>query len=295
MRDPAQRPSSSLAKRIYRFFADLVSKYLDDDGLTRGAAISFYTVTSIAPLLVIVVSIVGLAYGHDAAWLAISGQISGLMGPEAASLLGAALQKASSPATGVLAGLLGTVTLIATASGAFGEMQSALNTIWRAKPKEGSVSRMIRARAVSIGLVAVLGFLLLVSLVVSAGITALSARLNAVLPFGSVIVSIINGVISTALIAVLFAAIFKVLPDVTIRWRDVIGGAVITAVLFAGGKTLIGWYIGSSGVASAYGAAGGLIVLLVWVYYSAQIFLLGAELTYLLSRARHSNDRRPVI
>ena len=284
MRDPSTGPPASLPKRIYRFLAGVVSKYLDDDGLTRGAAISFYTVTSIVPLLVIIVSIVGLAYGHDAAWLAISAQIGGLMGAETASLLGAALQKASSPATGVLASILGAVTLFATASGAFGEMQSALNKIWRAKPKEGTISRLVRARAVSIGLVAALGFLLLVSLVISAGITALSDRLNAVLPFGSVIVSILNGVISVALIAVLFAAVFKVLPDVAIRWRDVITGAVVTAVLFAGGKALIGWYIGSSGVATAYGAAGGLIVLLVWVYYSAQIFLLGAELTYAWSQ-----------
>jgi len=284
MRDPSIGPPESFAKRTYKGISEVVSKYLDDDGLTRGAAISFYTVTSIVPLLVIVVSIVGLAYGRHAAWLAISAQIGGLMGAETASLLGAALQKASSPGTGILASILGGVTLMATASGAFGEMQSALNRIWRAEPKDAALSRMVRARAASLGLVAALGFLLLVSLVVSAGVTALSDRINAILPFGSLILSILNGVISTALIAVLFAAVFKVLPDVPIAWRDVVVGAVVTAVLFAGGKALIGWYIGSSGVATAYGAAGGLIVLLVWVYYSAQIFLLGAELTYAWSR-----------
>lgn len=283
MRDPLAGPPG-FAKRMYKAISHVIFKYLDDDGLTRGAAISFYTVTSIVPLLVIVVSIVGLAYGHDAAWLAISAQIDGLMGAETASLLGAALQKASSPGTGILASILGGATLMATASGAFGEMQSALNRIWRAKPNEAALSRLVRARAVSLGLVAALGFLLLVSLVISAGVTALSTRINEVLPFGSVILSILNGVISTALIAVLFAAVFKVLPDVPIAWRDVILGAVVTAILFAAGKALIGWYIGSSGVATAYGAAGGLIVLLVWVYYSAQIFLLGAELTYAWSQ-----------
>ena len=286
MRDPMVGPPPGFFKRIYNAISEVVLKYLDDDGLTRGAAISFYTVTSIIPLLVIVVSIVGLVYGRDAAWLAISGQIAGLMGPETASLLGAALEKASSPGTGILAGILGAVTLFVTASGAFGEMQSALNRIWRAQPKEAVLSRLVRARAVSLGLVAALGFLMLVSLVVSAGVTALSARINTVMPFGSVVLSVLNGVISTALVAMLFAAVFKVLPDVPIAWKDVVVGALVTAILFAGGKALIGWYIGSSGVATAYGAAGGLIVLLVWVYYSAQIFLLGAELTYAWSRRR---------
>lgn len=168
---------------------------------------------------------------------------------------------------------------MATASGVFGEMQSALNAIWKAKPHGGTVSQVVRARAASLGLVAALGFLLLVSLVISAALTAFGTYLNALLPFGKIIVEALNVLVSLTLISILFAAIYKVLPDRPIDWRDVIVGAVVTAVLFTVGKSLIGWYIGSSAVASIYGAAGALIVLLLWVYYSAQIFLIGAEFT----------------
>jgi len=169
-------------------------------------------------------------------------------------------------------------------------MQSALNAIWKAKPKGTTMSRLIRARAASLGLVAALGFLLMVSLVVSAGLSAFGDYLNSVLPFGKVILSVVNFIVSLALIAVLFAAIYKVLPDTELAWRDVIVGAIVTAVLFTVGKSLIGWYIGSSAVASSYGAAGALIVLLLWVYYSAQIFLLGAEFTKVYAR-RHGSKQ----
>jgi membrane protein len=178
-----------------------------------------------------------------------------------------------------LATLVGVATIIVTASGVFGEMQSALNAIWKIDSSGTPISRLIRARAASLGLVVSLGFLMMVSLVVSAGLTALGDYLNAVLPFGKVVLTILNGLVSFLLIAVLFAAIYKVLPDRPIQWRDVVVGSVVTSLLFSGGKSLIGWYIGSSAVASAYGAAGALIVLLLWVYYSAQIFLLGAEFT----------------
>ena len=177
-----------------------------------------------------------------------------------------------------------------TASGVFGEMQTALNKIWDAEPRATTVSRLIRARAVSLGLVAALGFLLLVSLVISATLTALGDYLNAVLPFGSLILSVLNFVVSLALIAVLFAAIYKVLPDRPIAWHDVIAGAIVTALLFTAGKSLIGWYLGSSAVASSYGAAGGLIILLLWVYYSTQIFLLGAEFTRAYASFRRGED-----
>jgi membrane protein len=156
------------------------------------------------------------------------------------------------------------------------------------------VSRLIRARAASLGLVAALGFLLIVSLVVSAGLTAFGNYLDSILPFGKVILSASNTVISVALISVLFAAIYKILPDRHLEWRDVIVGAVVTAILFTIGKSLIGWYIGSSAVASTYGAAGGLIVLLLWVYYSAQIFLLGAEFTKVYANRHGSKQDAPV-
>ena len=268
--------------------------FIEDEALSRGAAIAFYTVTSIAPILLIVVAVAGLVFGREAAQGAITAQLGGLMGQQTADVLQSAVASAGEKSSGVLATTIGIVTLIATASGVFGEMQSALNAIWKAKPEGTTVSRLIRARAASLGLVAALGFLLIVSLVVSAGLTAFGNYLDSILPFGKVILSASNTVISVALISVLFAAIYKILPDRHLEWRDVIVGAVVTAILFTIGKSLIGWYIGSSAVASTYGAAGGLIVLLLWVYYSAQIFLLGAEFTKVYANRHGSKQDAPV-
>jgi membrane protein len=256
-----------------------VLSFINDEALSRGAAIAFYTVTSIAPVLLIVIAIAGLAFGRDAAENAITEQLSGLMGQQTAEVLQTAVRSASNTSSGVIATIIGVITLIVTASGVFGEMQTALNAIWKAKPKGTTVSRLIRARAASLGLVAVLGFLLMVSLVVSTMLTAFGNYLDSILPFGKVILTVLNVVVSLVLISFLFAAIYKVLPDRDLTWRDVAIGAVVTAVLFTVGKSLISWYIGSSAVASSFGAAGALIVLLLWVYYSAQIFLLGAEFT----------------
>jgi membrane protein len=273
---------------------DTAFAFVEDAALGRGAAIAFYTVTSIAPLLLIVVAIAGLVFGREAAQGAVTEQLTGLTGSQTAELLEQAVANASNPSSGALASLIGAVTLIATASGAFGELQAALNAFWKAKPKDGTVSRLIRARAASMGLVATLGFLLVVSLAVSAGLTAFGNYLNAILPFGQALMSALNAVISFALIAVMFAAIYKVLPDCKLQWRDVLVGAAVTSLLFVIGKSLIGWYLGSSAVGSAYGAAGALIVLLFWVYYSVQIFLLGAEFTKVYASRHGSKQSTPV-
>ena len=262
--------------------------FVNDNALSHGAAMAFYATTSLAPILLIVVAIAGLAFGHEAAQLALSAQISGLMGPESANLLQTALESASGKSSGTLAAVIGIITLLVTASGVFGEMQQSLNTIWKVEAQGSSLSRMVRARAASLGLVAALGFLLLVSLVASAAISALGDFINAQLPFGTIVLGVINAVVSFVLIAAMFAAIFKILPDRTLEWRDVGIGAVVTAALFTLGKSLIGWYIGSSAIASSYGAAGGLLVILLWVYYSAEIFLLGAEITRAYS-VRHGS------
>jgi membrane protein len=179
-----------------------------------------------------------------------------------------------------------------TATGAFTEIQSALNAIWKAAPS-AAFSELVRARLVSLGLVATLGFLMLVSLVVSAGLTALDSYLGDLFPGSRVLMSFLNWTLSLVLISALFAAIYKILPDKPIAWRDVAVGSVATAILFTIGKSLIGLYIGSSGVASSYGAAGALLILLLWVYYSAQIFLLGAEYTraYAETHGSHVADR----
>jgi membrane protein len=263
-----------------------ILSFLADDALSKGAAIAFYTVTSIVPILLIVVAIAGIAFGREAAQNGIIGQLSGLMGKESAEFLQSAIANAQNKSSGTIAALIGVATLIVTASGVFGEMQSALNAIWKVDSSDAPVSRLVRARAASLGLVVSLGFLMMVSLVASAGLTALGNYLDAVLPFGKVLLAIVNGIVSFILISVLFAAIYKVLPDRPIQWRDVVVGSAVTSLLFTGGKSLIGWYIGSSAVASSYGAAGALIVILLWVYYSAQIFLLGAEFTKAYSDLR---------
>jgi len=275
---------------MWKLLKTTVLSFLEDEALSRGAAIAFYTVTSLAPILLIVIAIAGLAFGHEAAQNAITSQLAGLMGEQTADILQSAVASASSKSSGIFATLIGIVTLLITASGVFGEMQTALNKIWDVEPRTGTVSRLIRARAASLGLVAALGFLLLVSLVISAVLSSLGDYLNAILPFGEVILSILNFVVSLVLISVLFAAIYKVLPDHPISWRDVVTGAVVTALLFTVGKSLIGWYLGSSAVASSYGAAGGLIILLLWVYYSTQIFLLGAEFTRVYATYRRGED-----
>jgi membrane protein len=253
--------------------------FIDDDALSRGAAMAFYATTSLAPILLIVVAIAGLVFGRDAAQNAIVGQLSALMGQSSAEMLQSAIKSGSGKSAGTIASIIGAVALLVTASGVFGEMQSALNIIWKVKPSGKTTSRLIRARIASLGLVAALGFLLIISLVASAGIAAIGGLITRYLPFGAVILGAINMVVSFTLISLLFAAIYKVLPDRELNWRDVIVGACITAALFTAGKSLIGWYLGSSAVASAYGAAGALIIVLLWIYYSSEIFLLGAEFT----------------
>jgi len=224
----------------------------------------------------IVIAIAGLAFGQDAAQNALTAQLSGLMGQQTAEVLQTAVASASSKSSSVLATMVGIITLIVTASGVFGEMQTALNAIWKAEPKGTTVSQLIRARAVSLGLVAALGFLLMVSLVVSTALTAFGNYLDSILPFGNIILTALNGVVSLMLISFLFAAIYKVLPDRDLEWGDVMVGAIVTAVLFTIGKSVISWYIGSSAVASSFGAAGALIVLLLWgLLFSSDIFARG--------------------
>jgi membrane protein len=212
------------------------------------------------------------------------------MGEQAAALLQTVLRSAADQSIGTLAGLVGLATLVVTASGVFSEMQSALNAVWRARPQGTAVSRLVRVRLVGLGLVGALGFLLVASLVISAALTALDHWLDGVLPAASLLLQLLTFVVSFSLLAVIFAAIYKVLPDRALAWRDVLVGAIVTAFLFTVGKSLIGLYLGSSSMASSYGAAGGLMILLVWVYYSAQIFLLGAEFTKIYA-TRHGSFR----
>jgi membrane protein len=282
---------------IWFLLKQSITAFIDDEALTRGAAIAFYTVTSIGPVLFIVVAIAGLAFGEDAARGAITNQLGGLMGQQGADLLQTAIQNASQKSSGMLAAIVGVGALIITASGVFTEMQQTLNVIWRAEATGTAISRLIRARAMSLGLVGALGFLLLVSLVVSTVLSAASVYINAYLPSSHLILQTLTFLISFGLIALLFGAIYKVLPDRNISWHDVLIGATATALLFTVGKLLISLYIGSSTIASSYGAAGSLIVVLLWIYYSAQIFLLGAEFTkvYAAHHGSHQWARRNLL
>ena len=269
----------------WQLLSDSVQAFIADDALSRGASISFYTITSIGPVLFIVVAIAGMAFGEDAARGAIAAQLRDLMGRESADLVQTVVESAGK-SSGFFASLVGAITLLITASGVFGEMQSAMNMIWKAQPRGTTISRLVRARAASLGLVAALGFLLLASLVISALLSAFGNHIDAVMPFGALIVHVLNFLISLTLISVLFGAIYKVLPDAELLWRDVLVGAVVTALLFNLGKFLIGLYLARSTMASSYGAAGALIVVLLWIYYSAQIFLLGAEFTKIYASRR---------
>lgn len=270
------------------------SGYLEDEALTRGAAISFYTVTTIAPLLLMVVSIAGLFFGREAAQGAIVSQLSGLMGEQTAEFFQSILAQSADTTKSTLSTIIGAVTLLVTATGVFGEMQSALNTIWKVKTEASTLTRLVRARSASLGLVVVLGFLLMVSLVVSAGLQAMGDYLNSQMAIGALLISALNNLVSFLLIACLFGAIFKVLPDRRLEWRDVVIGALASAFLFSVGKWAIALYLATSGVASTYGAAGALILLLLWVFYSVQIFLLGAEFTKAFANAYGSRTENPV-
>jgi membrane protein len=265
--------------KITRLIGQSVSAFLADGALSHGAAIAYYTIFALAPVLLIAIAIAGLAFGHDAAQGAIVAQLSGLMGEQSAEALQTMLKSAAGSSSSTVATVIGVVTLLVTATGVFGEIQTSLNAIWRAEPRSSAVSRLIRARLVSLGLVLALGFLLTVSLALSAALAALGTYLGGVFPAIRMILHIANFLISFALMALLFAAIYKFLPDTWIAWRDVATGAIATSLLLTIGKSLIGLYIGSSQVASSYGAAGALIIILLWVYYSAEIFLLGAEFT----------------
>jgi membrane protein len=273
-----------MLRSAWSVIRETVFAFIDNNGLSRGAAIAFYAITSIGPVLLLVVAVAGLALGEDAARGALMNKLSGVMGEQSAAFLQTAIGSASDRGSGLLATTVGIVSLIITASGVFGEMQSALNTVWQTKPEGTTVGVLVKARLTSLGLVVALGFLLLVSLVIGAAIAALGTALHAITPDSEFLLHVLNAMISLALLSVVIGAVYKVLPDVHIPWRDVVVGSIVTALLITIGKLAISIYIGQSGIASSYGAAGSVLAALFWVYYSAQIFLLGAEFTRAYAR-----------
>ena len=255
-----------------------VYKWLDDRAPTMGAAIAYYTVFSLAPMLVMVIAVAGLAFGQKAAEGALFGELADLIGAESAVAVQAMLRSAGDTQSGIVATAVGIGTLIIAATAVLGELQSALNVIWKS-PASGGLGlwHLVKSRLLGLAVILVIGFLLLVSLVISTALAAFSNYLDWLLPGLAGILDIVHLILSFGLTTVLFAMIFKILPDSPVEWKEVWLGAVIAAVLFTLGKHLISLYIGSSNMASSYGAAGALIIVLVWVYYSAQILLLGAE------------------
>lgn len=258
-----------------------ISEWSEDKASRLAAALAYYTVFSIPPLLIIAIAIIGRVLGDDAiARERIADQASGLFGPSAAEAIQTIIENASEPTGSFVATIIGIVILLFGASGVFGELQSAMNTIWEVTPRpDRGIMGTIRDRFFSFTMVLGIGFLLLVSLVISAGLAALDEFLTGLLPEAVILMQVLNFLISFGVFTLLFALIFKVVPDVKVAWGDVWVGAIVTAVLFTLGKLAIGLYLGNSALSSTYGAAGSLVALLVWVYYSAQILFLGAEFT----------------
>ena len=253
----------------------------NEDKVTRlAAALAYYTIFSIAPLLIIVIAIAGAVFGEEAARGQIVAQIRDVVGDSGAELIQEMIQNANQPGTGVVATIVGIITLLIGATGVFGQLQDSLNTIWGVMPKPGlGIMHTIKTRVLSFALVFGIGFVLLVALVIDAALAGALNYLTDQLPLGGVMLQVFNQLISLVVLSILFAILFKYLPDVKIAWRDVIVGAVVTALLFIIGKFLIGLYLGNSSPASVYGAAGSLGVLLIWIYYSSVILFFGAEIT----------------
>ncbi|MGE5523165.1 MAG: YihY/virulence factor BrkB family protein [Rhodospirillaceae bacterium] len=272
-----------------------VTAWNDDRASSMGAAISYYTLFSIAPLLLIVISVAGLFFGDAAARGEIMGQLQGLLGADGARAVEALLRSVNKPAEGIVATIAGVTALLLGATGVFGELQNDLDRIWRAPASThaSGVWNLLRTRLLSFGLVLGFAFLLIVSLIASAVVSALGKWWAPMFGGWELIAQAINFIVGFALMTALFAMIYKIMPSVKIAWRDVWTGAAVTSLLFAIGKLLIGLYLGKSSVTSAFGAAGSLVLVMVWVYYSAQVFLLGAEFTWVYAHNYGSRRHAP--
>ncbi|MDB4986910.1 MAG: Ribonuclease [Myxococcaceae bacterium] len=276
-------------KTMWAIIKETGTDWSNDNATRLSASLAYYTVLSIAPLLVLAVSVAGLFFGEEAARGHIASELSSVVGPEAGKGIESMLSNAKSPEDGIIGTAIGLTVLLFGASGVFGELQSSMNEIWKVAPKPGrGVWGFLQQRFFSFSMVLGVAFLLLVSLVLSAAIAGIGGAFSHALPGGAWLWQIVNFLISFAIITVLFALIFKVVPDVEITWKDVWMGAAVTALLFSIGKFGLGVYLGRASVASPYGAAGSLIVLVIWVYYAAQILFMGAEFTQVYARHRGS-------
>lgn len=279
-------------KAIVALLEDTFKEWSEDQAARLGAAVAYYTAFSLAPLLVIVIAIAGLVWGRQAVQGQIVGQVGGLVGTQGGQFVQSMIANASKPSSGIIATVVGLVTLLIGATGLFGELQDSLNTIWEIAPKPRGIFATIKDRILSFAMVVVIAFLLLVSLVISTGLAAAGKYLGGALPLPAVVMEAVNFIISFVIVSFLFALIFKELPDAEVSWHDVGVGGVFTAFLFTIGKLAIGLYLGHSGATSTYGAAGALVLILLWVYYSSQILFFGAEFTQVYAN-RYGSKVRP--
>ena len=278
---------------IARLLGSAARAWWDDDALRLGASLAYYTLFAIAPVLLVAIAIAGMVFGAEAVRGEIVGQLDHLVGRDGALAVQSLLEGASQRQAGVFATVVGSIAFLIAATSAFLELQVALNTIWRVKPRAGGYVRaLIIDRLRSFGLVVAVGFLLLVSLAVTAALAALSAWLARRAPGFPAVLTIVDLLVSLVVTSGLFAMLFRVLPDVRLHWKDVATGAVVTAVLFMVGQQAIGFYLGQGAITTSYGAAGSVMVLLLWVYYSCQILLFGAEFTRLWA-SRHGARPKP--
>lgn len=284
-------------RRFFHLFVTAVKAWVADYAPSMAAAISYYTIFSLAPLLVIVIALAGAFFGREAVQGIIVEQLSDLIGRESAGLVQNLVRAASDSEKGRIASIVSLVVLLVGATTVFAELQSALDRIWHvpAARKPSGVMAVLRARLLSFGLILGLAFLLMISLVVSAGVAALGSWMGGLMPGWETMLQAINMLVSLSIAALLFAMIFKLMPSAAIEWRDVWVGALVTALLFELGKLLIGLYLGKSGVTEAFAAAGSLVVLLAWVYFGSLIFLLGAEFTKAYADAHGSLSGRQAI
>ncbi len=274
-------------KQTIDLLKETAGEWMEDKAMRLSAALAFYSVFSLAPLLLIAISIAGAVFGEDAARGAIQGQLAGSIGEESARAVQAMIKAADRDGGNWLMTTIGVVVLLVTASGVFAQLKDAMNTIWDIEVKPGrGLKGVVKTRLLALSMVLVIGFLLLVSLVLSAATVAATEWLSANLPVPAFVAQLGQMLVTLAVVTLLFAMIFKVLPDADVQWKDVWIGAFMTGCLFALGKFLLALYLGREDAASAYGAAGALVLLLSWVYYSANILLFGAEFTQVYARRR---------
>jgi membrane protein len=281
-----------MLSEIWRLLKAAFAGWWNDRAMSLGASIAFFTVFSLAPILLAAIAVAGLAFGRDAAQGAIVSELGGLIGENEASALEAMIVSASNVGSGILGMTVGIVTFLLLVTGAVVELQDDLNIIWKAKPPQSyGILDFLRTRLLSFALVLGIGFLLLVSLIIDAGLSAIGSYLEPNFSGAAVILQFLNNLVSFAIAVLLFAMIFKLLPAVQIEWNDVWTGALVTGLLFTIGKFLIGYYLGKSNIASSYGAAASIITILLWIYYSSLILLFGAEFTKAYAESRGSRSK----